>query len=105
MKHIRDILAHIAEGEGQRCEFKERFDNSERVAAEIVAFANSIGGTLYVGVNDEGNICGVDNSDLQRQEGCEKTGINAYCPGSRRATLGRKSGDRYRFTRLLHARL
>ncbi len=64
MEQTVDIFADIASGEGLRCEFKERLDNPERVAGEIVAFANSVGGTLYIGVNDEGNICGVNNSDL-----------------------------------------
>ena len=29
----------------------------------IIAFANSNGGTLYIGVENDGNIVGVDNPD------------------------------------------
>ncbi|MCP4398730.1 MAG: hypothetical protein GY801_15705 [bacterium] len=67
MEHTGNILTDIAGGEGQRCEFKERLDNSERVAGEIVAFANSEGGVLYLGVDDCGNICGLDDADATFQ--------------------------------------
>ncbi len=62
-----DIFADIAGGEGQRCEFKERLNNPERIAGEIVAFANSDGGTIYVGVDDHGNICGLDDAEAAFQ--------------------------------------
>ena len=29
----------------------------------VIAFANCDGGTLYIGVNDDGSVCGVDNVD------------------------------------------
>ncbi len=67
MEHTGNILTDIAGGEGQRCEFKERLDNSERVAGEIVAFANSEGGVLYLGVDDCGNVCGLDDADATFQ--------------------------------------
>lgn len=47
----------IAEGEGQRLEFKEKFQN-EAIEA-ICAFANADGGTILVGVSDEGQPLGV----------------------------------------------
>ncbi len=33
------------------------------VKKEIVAFANTHGGTLYIGVEDNGTVCGVENTD------------------------------------------
>ena len=33
------------------------------ICKEIIAFANTKGGTLYVGVADDGSIIGVDNAD------------------------------------------
>ena len=33
------------------------------ICKEIIAFANSKGGTLYIGVEDDGNVIGVDNVD------------------------------------------
>ena len=53
-----EILAQIAHGEDQRHEFKRLVDNPESIAGEIVAFANSDGGYLYVGIEDDGAIVG-----------------------------------------------
>lgn len=46
----------IAEGEGLKVEFKERLSNLDR---EIVAFANTLGGIIYLGVDDSGKIIGI----------------------------------------------
>ena len=40
----------------------------EDIKKEIIAFANSAGGTLYVGVADDGNIVGVENPDTVIQQ-------------------------------------
>jgi ATP-dependent DNA helicase RecG len=52
------VLAQIADGEGQRREFKRLIDNAESVAGEIVSLANAQGGQLYIGVDDDGTIVG-----------------------------------------------
>lgn len=51
----------LAEGEGLKVEFKERLANLDR---EIVAFANTVGGVIYLGVDDSGKVLGIaiDNS-------------------------------------------
>lgn len=51
----------LAEGEGLKVEFKERLSSLDR---EIVAFANTSGGVIYLGVDDAGKIIGItiDNS-------------------------------------------
>ena len=46
----------IAEGEGLTVEFKERF--SSRIDEDITAFANTKGGTLLLGVRNDGTIAG-----------------------------------------------
>jgi ATP-dependent DNA helicase RecG len=53
------IEAEIRGGQGQDREFKRLLDNLESVAGEIVAFANSDGGTLFVGVDDDGTPVGL----------------------------------------------
>jgi len=45
--------------------FKEEDINPNDLAKEIVAFANSDGGTVLIGVNDNGNIVGTKRSDLE----------------------------------------
>ncbi len=53
-----DQLLQLAleEGEGLKVEFKERLANLDR---EIVAFANTSGGIIYLGVDDSGKIIGI----------------------------------------------
>ena len=49
-----DLRIILQEGEGQRIEFKESF--SQSLAKDIVAFANALGGRIFIGVDDNGNI-------------------------------------------------
>ena len=46
------------EGEGLKIEFKESFDKS--IAKEIVAFANSEGGKIFLGIDDNGKVKGIE---------------------------------------------
>ena len=54
-----DAQAAIRLGEGQTTEFKFRVDSQRKIAKTLVAFANSDGGTIYIGVKDNGSIAGV----------------------------------------------
>lgn len=45
--------------ESATVEFKREYIND--LYKEVIAFVNTSGGTIYVGVNDDGSICGVDN--------------------------------------------
>lgn len=47
--------------ENKTIEFKREY--VEDIKNTIIAFANCDGGTLYIGVNDDGTACGVDNID------------------------------------------
>ncbi|MFI4938282.1 MAG: RNA-binding domain-containing protein [Candidatus Berkiellales bacterium] len=47
----------LQEGEGFKVEFKEKLADLDR---EIVAFANATGGEIYIGVNDKGEIKGIE---------------------------------------------
>jgi ATP-dependent DNA helicase RecG len=67
MTHTAEVLSEIAGGEGQHREFKRLIDNPESVAGEIVAFANSEGGALYVGVDDDGRIIGLSDANTTFQ--------------------------------------
>ncbi len=49
----------IDEGEGQQLDFKKEIPNEIKIAKAMVAFANTKGGTLLVGVNDDRLITGV----------------------------------------------
>lgn len=60
MRH-KELLQLIAGGESLRCEFKLRFSTHEKFAREMIAFANTRGGYLIVGVDDDKNVVGVDS--------------------------------------------
>jgi ATP-dependent DNA helicase RecG len=52
-----DLKLILAEGEGQKIEFKERVGRLDR---EIVGFANASGGSIILGVSDQGELVGTD---------------------------------------------
>lgn len=60
------LQALINNGEDTRHQFKRDFSHVDALAAELVAFANTAGGRLIIGVADNGNIQGLDTSDVHR---------------------------------------
>jgi predicted HTH transcriptional regulator len=56
---VRRIYTLIDQGEGEMLDFKKEISSIHRIAKTIVSFANHYGGTLLVGVNDDGTISGV----------------------------------------------
>lgn len=52
--------------ESETVELKEIYTSD--LKKEIVAFANTNGGTIYIGVQDSGHIIGVDNADFVMQQ-------------------------------------
>lgn len=47
--------------ETEKIELKQKL--TDTIIKEIVAFLNTDGGTVYIGVNDDGSVCGVNNLD------------------------------------------
>ena len=58
--YIKDL---IAQGEHQRLDFKFEISDSKKIARSFVAFANTDGGRLLVGVKDNGVIAGVRSEE------------------------------------------
>lgn len=56
---IEEILA----GESEKVEFKRQFPGSDKMAKEIAALANTAGGVIAIGVNDDGSVYGIDDSE------------------------------------------
>jgi len=56
---VWELKRLVAKGEGQHIEFKRRVSFPEKILKEMIAFANSTGGTLLLGVNDEGHLSGL----------------------------------------------
>lgn len=51
----------ISQGEGQALEFKAAVPSAEHLARLIAAFANSGGGTILLGVREDGSVPGVSS--------------------------------------------
>jgi predicted HTH transcriptional regulator len=59
------------EAEGPTTEWKERLPALHKVARTLAAFANGGGGNLWVGVKDDGQICGVRDPKTVESEVAE----------------------------------
>lgn len=55
----------VRNGENSFVEFKEYPVRSENLAKELVAFSNFKGGTVFLGISDEGEIKGVGKSNIE----------------------------------------
>jgi ATP-dependent DNA helicase RecG len=65
-KQPSSALADIALGEDSTRQFKRDVTNGDALAAEMVAFANAEGGTIYLGVADDGTTPGLSADDVKR---------------------------------------
>jgi predicted HTH transcriptional regulator len=59
----RYITNLIGMGEGLTLDFKHSINDSKKIARSLAAFANTQGGTLLVGVKDNGSIAGVNTDE------------------------------------------
>ena len=63
----RDGIRELAEsGESQTVEFKARIPPQEHIARTLASFANADGGILLIGVEDDGRIVGLPESDTKK---------------------------------------
>ena len=60
-EQIRNI---ISRGESRRVEFKSQLPAGKQLAKTAIAFANSGGGRIFIGVDDRGTVIGVLEEDL-----------------------------------------
>ena len=60
MHHITKL---IEEGEHQRLDFKFEIADAHKIARTLVAFANTDGGRLLIGVKDDGTLAGVRSEE------------------------------------------
>ncbi len=60
-----DIKEMIEGGEGFQVEFKRKISSAEKIARALIAFANTKGGTILFGVDDDGSIVGVESEKTE----------------------------------------
>lgn len=57
----QDLRNLVATGESSFLEFKHKVASPEKIAREMVAFANTKGGRILIGVEDNGDITGIES--------------------------------------------
>lgn len=67
----------MKQGEGGEIEFKRKVAHPEKIVREIVAFANTSGGYLLIGVDDNGTIPGLKFAE--EEEFVLNNAIKKYC--------------------------
>ncbi len=77
MATLQELKTLVRQGEHQTLEFKRKIDHPEKVVKEVVAFANSQGGSLLVGVSDNGDISGLRNPE--EEAFALNTAIDKFC--------------------------
>ena len=63
LSDLRDLRKLVAGGEGLRLEFKAKANHPDKIARSLCSFCNASGGTLLLGINDDGLISGVRYPD------------------------------------------
>ena len=61
-----EVMQALARGEDSRNQFKKNIINIDALAIEIIAFSNTLGGRIFVGVDDDGTVVGLSTEDIQR---------------------------------------
>lgn len=62
-QQLSELRKLVNQGEGPHLEFKRKASHPEKIIREMIAFANTGGGTLLIGVDDNGSIPGVKYPD------------------------------------------
>lgn len=73
---LRLLKELVKKGEGEHVEFKLKSNHPEKIVREMVAFANTGGGKLFVGVGDDKTIKGL--KDAEEDEYTLTKAINKY---------------------------
>lgn len=64
-----EVLELAARGEDSKHQFKANVRNAQSLSEELVAFSNSGGGRLFIGISDSGTVSGLDLDDMRRLNG------------------------------------
>lgn len=64
---IRELKELIENGENISCEFKRKFSTPGKIAREMIAFANTAGGYILFGIDDNKEIVGVESEKSEAE--------------------------------------
>jgi len=75
--YLTELNKLIEDGENSQVEFKRKFSTPEKIAKELVAFANTRGGYILFGVDDDRKIIGVESEKEELE--LISTAARFYC--------------------------
>ncbi len=78
--NLEELTRLVNVGEGLTLEFKTKVPKYERIAKEVIAFANTHGGRILLGVEDDGAIKGV--RDSAEEEYALNEALSTHCDPS-----------------------
>ena len=64
---MKDLTLILEQGEDHITEFKSGRFHNESLAKEAVAFANSRGGSIFIGIEDDGVVTGIDAKTVEER--------------------------------------
>lgn len=62
-RQVRDLKKLVSHGESSSLEFKRKASYPDKIVREMIAFANAKGGTLLVGISDDGQVAGLKHPE------------------------------------------
>ncbi len=90
-----ELIELIGRGEDSRTQFKQTVTNRDSLAGDLVAFSNSKGGKVVIGVNDQGTVVGLSPDDIRRiNQLVANTGTNLVHPSINPETENISIGDK-----------
>ncbi|MCS6968729.1 MAG: ATP-binding protein [Cytophagales bacterium] len=60
LHHLDELQQLVQRGESVTLEFKQTISHPEKIAKTLVAFANTMGGKVVVGISDKKEVIGID---------------------------------------------
>lgn len=73
---MEDIFDKLNRGESENLEYKFEINSGRKIASTISAFSNTIGGSILIGVKDNGSVAGVR---LEEELYVLDAAANLYC--------------------------
>ncbi|MEA1916657.1 MAG: ATP-binding protein, partial [Campylobacterota bacterium] len=65
---MNDIKKLVLQKENRKLEFKQELPSNEKIIKTAIAFSNSQGGDLIIGVTDDNKILGIDENSIVKFE-------------------------------------
>src|SRR5688572_15803494 len=62
-RQLKQLRTLVSKGEGFHLEFKRKAAFPDKIVREMIAFANSSGGILLLGIGDDGSIPGLKHPE------------------------------------------